>query len=85
MTSVTDLILPVRSTLNWAPRSSGLQPKVTHQRKPVRSRRFLKSSGYMYSSAVNYVTDEGIIAIELMFVPKTDARKFDWTREVENW
>jgi|GEM_PF-4564662 hypothetical protein len=39
----------------------------------------------MYSSAVNYVTDEGIIAIELMFVPKTDARKFDWTREVENW
>jgi hypothetical protein len=39
----------------------------------------------MYSSAVNYVTDEGIIAIELMFVPKTDARKSDWTREVENW
>jgi hypothetical protein len=34
----------------------------------------------MYSSAANYVTNEGIVAIELMPVPKIDARKSDWTR-----
>lgn len=52
---------------------------------PVRAKLVYKASDYMYSNAANYVTDEGIIAIELMPVPKIDARKSDWTKEIENW
>ena len=52
---------------------------------PVRAKLVAKASHYLYSSASNYVDNEGLINVEKMTNPIIDKAKNDWTKDFDNW
>lgn len=52
---------------------------------PVRAKLVAKASHYLYSSASNYVDNEGLINVEKMTNPIIDKTKNDWTKDIDNW
>ena len=51
----------------------------------VRAKLVAKASHYLYSSASNYVDNEGLINVEKMTNPIIDKTKSDWTKDIDNW
>jgi thermostable 8-oxoguanine DNA glycosylase len=52
---------------------------------PVRSALVLKASDYVYSSASNYVRNEGIIDINIASIPIIDFTKQNSLIEINEW
>jgi thermostable 8-oxoguanine DNA glycosylase len=52
---------------------------------PVRSALVFKASDYVYSSASNYVRNEGIIDINIASVPIIDFTKQNSLIEINEW